>query len=84
MKLNRLNREPLVTHPLQCSIVQIDRSYFGQALIERIDFDAESMILRRDTDSACLEILDGLVGPSMPELQLVGFSPQNQPKDLMA
>src|SRR4030065_1039457 len=51
---------------------------------ERIDVHGEPVILGGDLDRARLQVLNRVVGPVVTEPELVGFSPERQPDELMA
>ncbi len=50
---------------------------------QRVHIYAKTVILAGDFDFACVQILDGMIGATVAELELVGFGAHRQSEDLM-
>ena len=66
--------------PERC--VHYGRSIRNRA--DRVDYlYSEIVVLRRDLDLSRAEVHDRMIRPMMAELQLIGFEPQRETKNLM-
>lgn len=68
----------LVAHAFIGVIVEIDVSDLDVAGRQRFWIDAKAVILSGDFDFLGQQILHGMIGAVMAELQLEGFSPESK------
>src|SRR4030095_5784878 len=83
MVLNRDHRFASVAKAFNGAVVQVqmrDRYIRGQ----RIRVDGEAMILGGDLDLARIELLHGVVGAAVAELQFERLASNRKPENLMA
>ncbi len=52
--------------------------------VEGVEVHAKAVVLAGDLDLTGVEVLDGMIGAAMAELELVGPAAQGQAQDLMA
>src|SRR5437870_3911858 len=74
---------PLHGETLDGLVVQIEMRHLGAAA-ERLRVDGEAVVLRRDLDLAGGEVLDRLVPPVVPELELERPPAEREAHDLVA
>ena len=73
----------LVPQPLDRAVIQVDVRHLhirGQ----RFRVHGEAVVLRRDLDLAGGKVLDRMVAPAMPELELIGVAAHRERQDLVA
>ncbi len=76
MILHGEDGEPLVSHPLRSTIVEIDLGQFDLLWIERLRVDTEAMVLGGDHHPTRSQIFDGLVRTSMTKLEFERPAPE--------
>ena len=81
--LHAEERQFFVAHAFVGVVVEIDVSDFHIAGRQRFGIDAESVILRGDFDFLGDQILHGMIGTMMPELQFESLAAQRQPAQLV-
>ena len=81
--LDRKDWQGLMSHPFAGLVIEIDLGQLHFLGIERHRVDTKPMILRRDRNLSCSEVLDGLVGPQVTEFQLECPAPIGQSQELV-
>src|SRR5579872_4056878 len=76
--LERVDRQPLGRPVVE---VHVRRA---SARRERREIDAEAVVLRRNLDAPSRQVLDGLIGAAVTELELVGLRPERDRQQLVA
>ena len=69
---------------LVCIVVEVQVRQLDIFFFKRIHVNAEAVVLAGDFDFSRLEILDGVVGSSVAELELVCFGAERQGENLVA
>ena len=64
-------------------VVQVEMGDF-RPLLQRIDIDTKTMILRRNLNLPGCEVHDRLVAPVVTEFELIGLSTQGQTQNLVS
>src|SRR5678815_3594196 len=70
-------------HPADEAIEEVERVVRPGRRLGGV-LDREAVVLGRDLDAAGGEVLDGLVGPAVPELELVGLGAEGEGEELVA
>ena len=83
MVLHGKERLPRMTQALNRPVVQVEMGDF-RPLLQRIDIDTETMILRRNFNLPGCEVHHRLVAPVMAEFELIGLSTQRQTHKLVS
>ncbi len=83
MVLNAKERQFFVAHAFVGVVVEIDVRDFHIAGGKRFGIDAESVVLRGDFDFLGGQVLHGMIGTMMPELQFKVLPAQRQSAKLM-
>ena len=65
-------------------VVEVQMRQLNLFFFERVHIHAEAVILAGDFDFARLEVLDGVIGTSVAELELVCFGAERQSENLVA
>ena len=73
----------LLLEALTRAVVEVHVRHLALAR-HRLDLDAEAVVLRRDLDSAGLQIEHGLIDAAMPIFQLEGFRTACERQKLVA
>ena len=73
-----------MAHPFKTAIVQIDMRQFNILLVQTVNIQGETMVLRGDLYMAGGQLFHRLIAAAMAEFQLVGGTAIGKPQDLMA
>ena len=80
MVLNRKGPQLLRPNALTGVVVEVQVGQFHIRPGKGIKIDTEPMVLAGDLDLPRLEVLDWMIGPAMPELELVSLPPSARPR----
>src|SRR6266849_11131246 len=78
------DRQLPMPHALGGAVVEVHVGFDEPGLLHRPGIHAEAVVLRGDLDAPGLEVLHGMVGAVVAELELVGAAPEGQAQDLVA
>ena len=73
-----------MSHALKAVVIEIDMGEFDFILIQRIEINAEPMILGGDFDPAGGQVLYRLIDTPMAEFQFIGFTAESEAHYLMS